>query len=78
MDQVGLFRNAELAELRSTNILNAISSFVWMFVPVMVALVTFSVYGALGFDLTPTVAFSSVALFNVLRFPLNMLPQVFR
>ncbi len=74
--QVDKYRNPELKHLRSNNLLNAVSSFVWMFVPVVVALVTFSVYAALGFDLTPTVAFSSVALFNVLRFPLNMLPNV--
>ena len=69
-------REAELRQLRTFNVLNALSGFAWMFAPVLVALVTFSVFTALGHDLTPSVAFSSVALFNVLRFPLNALPVV--
>lgn len=69
-------REKELQQLRAFNVLTAFSSFAWLFAPVLVALVTFSVYAALGHDLTPSVAFSSVALFNVLRFPLNVLPNV--
>ncbi len=69
-------REVELRRLKTFTVLNSLSSFAWLFAPVLVALVTFSVFAALGHDLTPTIAFSSVALFNVLRFPLNVLPFV--
>ena len=45
-------------------------------VPVLVSVVAFSVYAWLGNELTPAKAFSSIALFNVLRFPLYTFPQL--
>ncbi len=47
-----------------------------MVTPVFVALFTFLAFSLSGRELTASIAFTSVALFNVLRFPLNMLPNV--
>jgi hypothetical protein len=41
---------------------------------VLVSLAAFGTYAALGHPLTAAVAFPSLALFNLLRFPLVMLP----
>lgn len=43
--------------------------------PVLVSLAAFGVYAALGHPLTAAVAFPSLALFNLLRFPIVMIPQ---
>eukprot|EP00775_Hariotina_reticulata_P001784 gene1784-2118_t len=43
--------------------------------PVLVSLAAFGTYAALGHPLTAAVAFPSLALFNLLRFPIVMIPQ---
>ena len=43
--------------------------------PVLVSLAAFGVYAALGLPLTAAVAFPSLALFNLLRFPIVMIPM---
>lgn len=42
--------------------------------PVVVALAAFSTYALLGHPLTAAVAFPSLALFNLLQFPIVMIP----
>ena len=44
--------------------------------PIAVSLTSFAVYVLMGHELTAATAFTSIALFNVLRFPLAMFPQV--
>lgn len=52
--------------------------FMWGFIPVLVAMVSFAIYMAMDVNnvLTAEVAFTSLALYNVMRFPLNILPSV--
>jgi ATP-binding cassette, subfamily C (CFTR/MRP), member 1 len=69
-------RDEELAALRSSAYLRAIMTFLWMSTPLLVSMVTFIVYTVAGYELTPEKAFTALALFNILRFPLNMLPSV--
>ncbi|KAF9581339.1 hypothetical protein BGW38_001686 [Lunasporangiospora selenospora] len=45
-------------------------------VPVLAATLTFVVYSAVGNELTPAIVFSSLSLFNIMRMPLIMFPQV--
>lgn len=52
------------------------NSFILNSIPVVVTVVSFGVYVLLGGDLTPARAFTSLSLFAVLRFPLNMLPNL--
>ena len=40
-----------------------------------ISLAAFTVYGALGYQLTAAIAFPAISLFNLLRFPLMMLPE---
>ncbi|KAG8691765.1 hypothetical protein FRC08_010094 [Ceratobasidium sp. 394] len=49
--------------------------FVWQLAPTMVAVVSFFCYVALGNELTVSVAFTSIALFNMVKSPLNVIPQ---
>ncbi|XP_055876897.1 multidrug resistance-associated protein 1-like isoform X3 [Biomphalaria glabrata] len=71
-------RNKELKVLRKSAYLNAVSSFFWTCAPVLVSLTTFAVYVLSSTDnvLNAEKAFVSLALFNILRFPLSMVPNV--
>lgn len=40
-----------------------------------ISLAAFTVYGAMGYQLTAAIAFPALSLFNLLRFPLMMLPE---
>jgi hypothetical protein len=53
-----------------------VARFTWNVVPIAVSLTSFAVYVLMGNELTAATAFTSIALFNVLRFPLAMFPQV--
>jgi len=47
----------------------------WTFTPMAVALATFAAYVWSGHDLDVASALTALSLFNVLRFPLTMLPR---
>uniref|UniRef100_A0A3B3ZZD4 ABC transmembrane type-1 domain-containing protein n=1 Tax=Periophthalmus magnuspinnatus TaxID=409849 RepID=A0A3B3ZZD4_9GOBI len=77
-DKVSEIRQSELKVLKKTAYLGAMSTFTWVCAPFLVALSTFCVY-VLSDErnvLDAQKAFVSLALFNILRFPLNMLPMV--
>ncbi|TRY85000.1 hypothetical protein DNTS_016183, partial [Danionella cerebrum] len=71
-------RQRELSILRRTAVLSALSTMAWTSAPFLVALSTFAVYVSVDEKnvLDAEKAFVSLSLFNILRFPLNMLPQV--
>ncbi|XP_062915140.1 multidrug resistance-associated protein 1 isoform X1 [Mobula hypostoma] len=71
-------REKELEVLKSAVYLSAVSTFTWVCAPFLVALSTFAVYVLIDEKnvLDAQKAFVSLALFNILRFPLNMLPMV--
>ncbi|CAH1794809.1 unnamed protein product, partial [Owenia fusiformis] len=71
-------RNDELDVLKKAAYLNAASSFTWTCAPFMVSLTTFAVYVLSSPEnvLDAEKAFVSLSLFNILRFPLSMLPML--
>ncbi|EME26321.1 Multidrug resistance-associated protein 1 [Galdieria sulphuraria] len=70
-------RELEVQSLRKLMIYNAVSGFVWQFTPVAVAAVSFSIMSLdASIELTPARAFSALTLFNILRFPLNVFPDL--
>ncbi|XP_059835356.1 multidrug resistance-associated protein 1 isoform X3 [Hypanus sabinus] len=71
-------RAKELEVLKSAVYLSAVSTFTWVCAPFLVALSTFAVYVLIDEEnvLDAQKAFVSLALFNILRFPLNMLPML--
>uniref|UniRef100_A0A803QEB7 ABC-type xenobiotic transporter n=1 Tax=Cannabis sativa TaxID=3483 RepID=A0A803QEB7_CANSA len=69
-------RNDELSWFRKAQLLAAFNSFILNSIPVVVTVVSFGLFTLLGGDLTPARAFTSLSLFAVLRFPLNMLPNL--
>uniref|UniRef100_A0A8C6UR78 Multidrug resistance-associated protein 1 n=1 Tax=Neogobius melanostomus TaxID=47308 RepID=A0A8C6UR78_9GOBI len=77
-DKVSEIRQSELRVLKKAAYLGAMSTFTWICAPFLVALSTFAVYVLVDERniLDAQKAFVSLALFNILRFPLNMLPMV--
>uniref|UniRef100_A0A3B5KTS4 ATP-binding cassette, sub-family C (CFTR/MRP), member 3 n=1 Tax=Xiphophorus couchianus TaxID=32473 RepID=A0A3B5KTS4_9TELE len=77
-EKVLAIRQKELNVLRKTAYLGALSTMAWTSAPFLVALTTFAVFVSVDEKnvLDAEKAFVSLSLFNILRFPLNMLPQV--
>ncbi|XP_040856624.1 ATP-binding cassette sub-family C member 3 isoform X2 [Ochotona curzoniae] len=78
LKQVEGIRESELQLLRKSAYLQAISTFIWICTPFLVTLVTLGVYVCVDENniLDAEKAFVSVSLFNILKVPLNMLPQL--
>ncbi|XP_062546104.1 multidrug resistance-associated protein 1 isoform X7 [Armigeres subalbatus] len=76
--QILRIRDKEVKVLKSAAYLNAGTSFIWSCAPFLVSLVTFATYVMVDENnvLNATTAFVSLALFNILRFPLSMLPML--
>lgn len=58
-----------------TSVRSVAMEFFWGFVPTLVAVVAFSSFTLLGHSLTAPIAFTSLSLFNLMRFPLNGFPM---
>ncbi|XP_030839751.1 ATP-binding cassette, sub-family C (CFTR/MRP), member 1 isoform X4 [Strongylocentrotus purpuratus] len=71
-------RDKELKVLRLAAYLNAFTSFTWTCAPVLVSVTTFAVYVISDENniLDAEKAFVSIALFNILRFPLSIMPNL--
>ncbi|KAF9380569.1 hypothetical protein CPB97_008267 [Podila verticillata] len=67
----------ELATMKKIGYLSAVQSFTWACTPFMVSLSTFTVYSLImKRPMTTDIVFPSIALFNLLQFPLAMFPSV--
>ncbi|OAD61579.1 Multidrug resistance-associated protein 1 [Eufriesea mexicana] len=77
-DQILKIRTKEIKVLKEAAYLNSAISFIWSFAPFLVSLVSFATYILIDENnrLDSTVAFVSLSLFNILRFPLSILPMM--
>lgn len=69
-------REQELKTFRTYAIAQSMAGTLAITIPLLVSITTFVTYVALGNNLDVATALTSLALFEVLRFPLFMLPQV--
>jgi ABC-type multidrug transport system fused ATPase/permease subunit len=76
MDRIMNLRENELHQLLNYIVAESLSFMLWSAVPLAVALGTFAAYVVSGHNLTVSTALTSLALFDILRFPLFMLPQI--
>lgn len=76
--QVQEIREKELKVMRKFAYLSSVSTFIFSCAPALVSLATFAVFVSVSPDniLDAEKAFTSISLFNILRFPLAMLPQL--
>lgn len=71
-------RDEELKQQRKIYMLEVAFNFIWGASPVACVLVAFFVYTkVMKQDLTPSIAFTSLAVFNELRYAINVLPDTF-
>lgn len=75
MKRILALRQVELDQLFIYSVGSAISRMLWQFTPMAVAMATFCVYVFTGHQLDVASALTALALFNILRFPLQMLPR---
>ncbi len=68
-------RSAELSAMWRASLFSTVSTFLFGAMPVMVTIATFVLYGAMGQELTAAKAFSSLSIFNLMRFPLLGIPS---
>ena len=61
--------------VKATELYRAAGNSSYSVLPVLVSATCFTVYAVMGYTLTAAVAFPALALFNVLRFPLLMVPR---
>ncbi|KAI1320479.1 hypothetical protein EDD11_000864 [Mortierella claussenii] len=69
-------RTKELKYVRTLLISRSGIAAVNLTVPVFAATLTFVAYSLTGHELTPAIVFSSLSLFNIMRMPLMIFPQV--
>nr|AIN44105.1 multidrug resistance-associated protein 5-like protein [Laodelphax striatellus] len=69
-------RSNEMKYLKGRKYLDAMCVYFWATTPVLIALLTFTVYTLLGHKLNAATVFTSIALFNMLISPLNAFPWV--
>uniref|UniRef100_A0A672LN94 ABC-type glutathione-S-conjugate transporter n=1 Tax=Sinocyclocheilus grahami TaxID=75366 RepID=A0A672LN94_SINGR len=76
--QVQEIREQELKEVWKFAYLSSVSTFIFSCAPAIVSLATFAVFVSVSPNniLNAEKAFTSISLFNILRFPLAMLPQL--
>ncbi|XP_023265173.1 canalicular multispecific organic anion transporter 1 [Seriola lalandi dorsalis] len=76
--QVESIRGQELNVMRKFAYLSSVSTFIFSCAPALVSLATFAVFVGVSSEnvLTAEKAFTSISLFNILRFPLAMLPML--
>ena len=69
-------RSTELKHLKGRKYLDALCVYLWATTPVLISLVTFTMFSMLGNELTAAKVFTAVALFAMLTGPLNAFPWV--
>ena len=75
-ERILALRETELRQLLRYLVGTSFSRMLWIFTPLAVALATFAAYVWSGHELDVASALTSLTLFDILRFPLFMLPQV--
>eukprot|EP00934_Nitzschia_sp_Nitz4_P007307 Nitzschia sp. Nitz4//scaffold4_size323378//100305//104932//NITZ4_000644-RA/size323378-snap-gene-0.448-mRNA-1//-1//CDS//3329553351//7297//frame0 len=76
IDRIVTLRDEELSRLRDYIVASCLSIMLWSAVPLTVALAVFAAYVLSGHDLEVSRALTALALFDLLRFPLFMLPGI--
>lgn len=64
-------RDEEMKVLKSIAMFNAGTFFTWSMAPFLIAMASFITFTMTGGKLTPEIAFVSITLINILRFPMT-------
>ena len=72
MERISALRDTELKYIRWAALWGILNNLIFFGGPIIISLASFTTYSAMGYPLTADVAFVSLALFNLLRFPVMM------
>ncbi|EIW82703.1 multidrug resistance-associated ABC transporter [Coniophora puteana RWD-64-598 SS2] len=75
IDKTMRARAEEIGWIVKARINSVFFSMIWTCAPIFVSFVSFMVYVSLGNELTVPVAFTAIALFSMIRLPMNSLPS---
>ena len=75
LKKVKELRETELLWIRRTAVYSIANSIIYFSTPILVSLAAFVAYSLLGNELTADKAFPALALFNLLRFPILVIPM---
>ena len=75
LKKVKELRETELRWIRRTAVYSIANSIIYFSTPILVSLAAFVAYSLLGHELTADKAFPALALFNLLRFPILVIPM---
>ncbi|XP_038054473.1 ATP-binding cassette sub-family C member 9-like isoform X1 [Patiria miniata] len=76
-DVISLVRGREIQQLTKAAVLYSLSNFMAFTTPAIVTLLGFVLYSSFtGLQLTPAVAFTTLAIINQMRLPVQMIPEV--
>lgn len=77
-DIVGQIRSTEMKYYKRIGLLSILANFLWMCAPLIITIVSFGCFLFLNDNskFTANVVFVSLSLFNILRFPLIVLPSI--
>ena len=67
-------REKELAAIRFAALIGLWNSMLWLGGPILISMAAFFTYTWMGYELEASIAFPALSLFNLLRFPVMMLP----
>lgn len=68
-------RQKEMVEVAVFRLWAVANGFVWQGMPIILPVITFGVFVTIGGDLKPGLVFSSLALLDLVRIPMNLFPQ---
>lgn len=74
-ERIETFREEELLRARKGALVGVANTMMYTGAPILISLAAFSVFALSGKKLTADVAFPALALFQLLRFPVTMLPS---
>ncbi|CAG8752395.1 3801_t:CDS:2, partial [Acaulospora colombiana] len=76
LENLNKLREKEIGLIRRLLVIRAVILGISSVIPVFASILSFIVFVLAGGDLTTDVVFASLALFNIVRFPLKVLPMV--
>jgi ABC-type multidrug transport system fused ATPase/permease subunit len=75
-DKIGKVRNKELAEQWNVYVADTFLIFCWISSPIALAATSLAVYAYVNGELTPSVAFTAIGVFNNLEVTLGVIPEL--
>eukprot|EP01132_Coremiostelium_polycephalum_P003276 gene3276-4104_t len=75
-DKIQKLRSIEVGQLKVLGVVNSLLYLLWMVIPDVVTVTSFAAYALFGNELQISTIISALSLFNLVSFPLSLLPHI--